>query len=314
MIIRPSTPNDISQIINLLKRSLGESLMPKSEAYWKWKHIDNPFGPSPILVAEEGGELIGVRAFLRWRWQKNGQVYEAIRAVDTATHPSYQGKGVFKKLTLELLKQCKNEGVDLVFNTPNLQSKPGYLKMAWEETGKLPVKVSIKRPFKVLFTKLTKQSETSFLALKEPTNFSLNKALENFNFNFSLQEHCNTAYSLQYLKWRYAQIPVIPYYASYTENACCIFRLKLGALGTELRICETFGEKKDIELLIKTIFIRCPFDYMSIEAFSDFKLPGFIKKIIAGPDVTIRSLAIRDLADFQHFNRWHPSLGDLEVF
>jgi N-acetylglutamate synthase-like GNAT family acetyltransferase len=50
MEIRPAHENDIPAIVELLKLSLGESLMPKSEAFWRWKHIDNPFGKSPVIL------------------------------------------------------------------------------------------------------------------------------------------------------------------------------------------------------------------------------------------------------------------------
>lgn len=64
MIIREATDSDISSIVLLLKDSLGESLTPKSEALWNWKHQTNPFGNSPILVAEDEGKLVGVRSFM----------------------------------------------------------------------------------------------------------------------------------------------------------------------------------------------------------------------------------------------------------
>src|SRR5688572_23337100 len=106
MDIREATDSDIPEIIALLKISLGESLMPKSERYWRWKHIENPFGRSPVILCWDEGKLVGVRAFMRWEWISEGQLYRAVRAVDTATHPDYQGKGIFKKLTLSLVESC----------------------------------------------------------------------------------------------------------------------------------------------------------------------------------------------------------------
>jgi hypothetical protein len=38
MIIRQSTPEDIPNIITLLKESIGEVLTPKTEGYFVWKH------------------------------------------------------------------------------------------------------------------------------------------------------------------------------------------------------------------------------------------------------------------------------------
>ena len=50
-----------------------------------------------LLVQEDNGRIVGVRAFMQWRWVQEGKVYKALRAVDTATHPDYQGKGIFKR-------------------------------------------------------------------------------------------------------------------------------------------------------------------------------------------------------------------------
>ena len=141
MFIRKATSEDIPAIVQLLKASLGDVSSTKSVAYWNWKHVDNPFGPSPVLVAEEDGDLIGVRAFMRGDWVQDGKVYRALRAVDTATHPAHQGKGIFKILTLQLVQDASNAGFDFIFNSPNAQSTPGYLKMGWEVWGKVPVHI-----------------------------------------------------------------------------------------------------------------------------------------------------------------------------
>ena len=67
------------------------------------------------------------------------KVYRCLRAVDTATHPEHQGKGIFKKLTLQLIDEAAKQGYDFIFNTPNAQSTPGYLKMGWKRWGKVPL-------------------------------------------------------------------------------------------------------------------------------------------------------------------------------
>ena len=36
------------------------------EAFFDWKHEQNPFGRSPAWVAVDGGEVVGFRTFLRW--------------------------------------------------------------------------------------------------------------------------------------------------------------------------------------------------------------------------------------------------------
>ena len=70
----------------------------------------------------------------------------AVRAVDTATHPDHQGKGIFTKLTLGAIPDLRDDGVDAIFNTPNDKSRPGYLKMGWSQVGRVPVGVRVASP------------------------------------------------------------------------------------------------------------------------------------------------------------------------
>lgn len=141
--IRDARDSEVEAIVELLRLGLGEGAVPRTEAFWRWKHQANPFGESPVLVAEAGGRLIGVRAFLRWTWHLGGEgdsaAVAAVRAVDTVTHPDWRGRGLFSELTRRLVDHVASEGAAFVFNTPNRKSGPGYLKLGWEEVGGLPV-------------------------------------------------------------------------------------------------------------------------------------------------------------------------------
>ncbi|UII24846.1 GNAT family N-acetyltransferase [Fulvivirga maritima] len=314
MEIRKAIKEDIEEVVSLLKLSLGESLMPKSVEYWTWKHINNPFGKSPVLLAIEDGKIIGVRAFMNWQWKNGEKIYKAIRAVDTATHPEHQGKGIFKKLTLGLLDDCKQQGVDFVFNTPNSKSKPGYLKMGWKEVGKLPVRLGFKRPINIVKNKLFGGAVTDFIPVKDK-KFDIAKSIDQYELSVSKSSKgWKSNYSKAYLHWRYVDIPLIKYGGLGSEEALVIFRLKQGGFGIELRICEAFGSSKEVESIIQTIYKNCNFDYISIDAFSSYKLPSLINKVLGnGPDVTVRPLN-GEVTDFEQYKLWSPVLGDLEVF
>lgn len=135
-------------VLELLTASLaGGPTGERSAGFFAWKHRRNPFGESPGLVAEApDGRLAGVRLFLRWQWQDGaGRVVRAVRPVDTATHPDFQGRGIFRTLTRRLLEQVDGEA-ELVFNTPNGNSLPGYLKMGWRELGRVPIALRVARP------------------------------------------------------------------------------------------------------------------------------------------------------------------------
>jgi len=136
LVVRAANDDDLPEILRLLRSSMGRADDARFETLFRWKHLDNAFGRSPMWVACDGGVIAGFRAFMRWEFDHDAQVKRAVRTVDTATHPDYQGRGIFTKLTLTGLEELATEGVDFVFNTPNDKSRPGYLKMGWHELGR----------------------------------------------------------------------------------------------------------------------------------------------------------------------------------
>jgi len=302
MTIRPSTDQDIPAIVALLKLSLGESLMPKSEAFWRWKHIDNPFGKSPVLVAEENNQLIGVRAFMRWEWRQGNKIYKAVRAVDTATHPEHQGKGIFKKLTLQLVEQCKQECVDFIFNTPNASSKPGYLKMGWQEAGKLKIHL---RPVLSLYRK-----HPNFDAQHALSNILAHDQLINYQFK---TKALVTNLSEEFLKWRYQGNPNIQYGTIGDGLGYrVIFRLKKSALGTEFRICEwVVNADVDVTAMRKEVLKAAYQSGAMFLSYAGNKSHLHSIALAIGPMVTTRSLSLHNSLSFDF---WKPALGDMEVF
>src|SRR5262249_47629907 len=102
---------------------------------------NNPFGRSPMWVACDGARVVALRTFLRWEFVVDNEPVRAVRAVDTATDPDYQSRGIFTRLTRSALDELRDDGVEMVFNTPNSQSLPGSLKMGWLVVGHLPVSI-----------------------------------------------------------------------------------------------------------------------------------------------------------------------------
>ena len=148
--VRPATGSDREEVLALLGRSLGSDGDPRYPALFAWKHDENVFGPSPMWVATDAGRVVAFRAFMRWEFERGGRRLRAVRAVDTATDPDYQGKGLFTRLTMLGLDEMRADGVDFVFNTPNSQSRPGYMKMGWREVGHVPAAVRFTGPMGAL--------------------------------------------------------------------------------------------------------------------------------------------------------------------
>ncbi len=312
MEIRRGQDKDIPQIISLLKISLGEAMIPKSEKLWNWKHNDNPFGQSPILVAVEENQIIGVRSFLRWEFMVDGKLLKACRAVDTAVHPAHHGKGIFSNLTLSLINEIKSEGIDFIYNTPNNDSLPGYLKMGWGKWGKLPLKLDFH---------LTVGKN------KHPLQPDDWKGIENLvgeiESSKTIQANYHTHLKEGFLKWRYFECPLFPYYfLSDEENYLLFYRIKESKMGREIRITDLFVLKdysKDIKSRLQKSLIGI--QKLCGARFTSFSGLGYLDQksinlgslpiLKAGPLVTLRQ--INEEFDPMKEN-WKWSLGDLEVF
>jgi predicted N-acetyltransferase YhbS len=332
MTIRPATSQDRSSIIELLRQSLGESTIPKSTSLWEWKHEQNPFGPSFVLVAEEGSTLIGVRAFMQWTWRWKENTYQAIRAVDTATHPEHQGKGIFKKLTLQQLELCKQQGIHFVFNTPNEQSRPGYLKMGWVQQGKMPLKIKILQPLSIAYSKFFNKekfaADTSDPSPQQVWDPAIFTRLKNYT---PKTDQLTTILSPEYIAWRYSNNPLFRYnYFTDNENYLLISRIKTQSFTKELRLVDfmLLNPSADVRAvnaqLKKSILKFCKDQRVEIISFSGqqyqayrqfFSWMGIVPVKELGPIVTVRDLNMNDrFADLLEINNWCYSLGDMELF
>lgn len=331
LLVRPATEADRPAIIDLLRRSLGESTIPKSEALWIWKHEHNPFGPSLVLVAEEGGMLCGVRAFMQWHFQRRGKIFRALRAVDTVTHPDHMGKGIFKKLTLQLVDTCKKEGYHFIFNTPNTQSKPGYIKMGWFEQGRMPVKFRFLRPLSIAISKFVSKKDKRG-TYKQPPRQKWASGIFNLATRPVINEHrIATAITPDYISWRYAANPLFSYYHfSEGDNALLVARIKEHAFGRELRIADfilanaSADARRVNALLGKSVMEFCSsndidFISMSGQQYQDnaryLRWMGMMPVLSAGPIVTLRNLNMKpDFTILAKKKFWGYSIGDLELF
>src|SRR5262249_28750494 len=132
--------DDLPAVLELLRRSLG--WRDADSSFLEWKHLQNPFGVSPMWIARAGDRVVAFRAFLCCELVPPARVVlRAARAVDTATDPEFRARGIFTTLTLSALESLRADGVDLVFNTPNAQSLNGYVRMGWRSLGRLPVAI-----------------------------------------------------------------------------------------------------------------------------------------------------------------------------
>ncbi len=339
--IRRATEADTEEILRLVILSLGEywnraAGLRFDTGFWSWKHLASPFGPSPCLVAEAEGRIVGLRVFMRWQWQLGKRRVEAVRALDTATHPDWRGKGIFSRLTLALVEEMRREGVSFIFNTPNDLSRPGYLKMGWLSMGRVSLWIRPQRPIGMLRALLSKSPAASTTGdaagatrigdlFREPKLESFLQSLAEGEGEGKLR----TPRTRDYLQWRYRDIPGGIYDAAWdfdgSEGTVIIFRRKNRAGLSERRFCEILlgpgsGSATRARSLLRELMPAAGVDYVSAMAGSarEQRLlvrSGFLPAPRVGPILTVRPLnALPDGVDPLDRSSWRFSLGDLELF
>ncbi len=312
MQIREATEQDIPEILDVLKASLGETSSKKTEAVWRYKHLDNPFGESLVLVAFENDSIIGVRALMRWQWQFGKKVFSTFRAVDTATHPKHQGKGIFKRLTLRAIEIAQERDETFIFNTPNTQSLPGYLKMGWEEVNKLRIRVKPANPLNWFDNK----TGESYKVKNNCNGDQLTNLVSDYNRLKSLENKLFTLKSSKYLSWRYENNPVQIYEVRADADFYLAGYIKEHSYFKELRITEhIYSDKLGLKKINNAVKeFRKKFGAHIITSTGLSSGLGFSGKF--GPVLTLRDVNLDPnlKQELLQLNKWSYTLGDLELF
>ncbi|MBA3264246.1 MAG: GNAT family N-acetyltransferase, partial [Thermoleophilaceae bacterium] len=153
--VRTYRDGDAPRILELLQAAFGTwpgrrvASHDRPEQFFRWKHRTNPQGPSFIVVADAGGRLIGMRAYMMWPLVAGGNAVGAVQAVDLATHPDYRGEGVNSRLAERAIRTL-SETKGFALGLPNDMSRSLSRKVGWQPIGKLPVWVRVRRPLRVL--------------------------------------------------------------------------------------------------------------------------------------------------------------------
>jgi GNAT superfamily N-acetyltransferase len=320
LTVRRAGGGDRSDVVALCRHALGWTDDALDEAFFAWKHDENPFGPSPMWLAlDADGRPVGVRVFLRWRFRRpDGTVLRAVRAVDTATHPAARGRGVFTRLTLGALPELRADGVAAVFNTPNDQSRPGYLKMGWNTVGRVPVAVRPTSPGSV--TRLA-GARTAAEKWSEPLEVGSEpaEAFADDDEVVALLRRCvppglGTDRDPAYLRWRYRFGPLryrVVVDPRGLVHGCVVVRLRRRGTALECAVAEVLTpDRSTTRRLLARVRDGTGADYLLATA-GDRTPRDFLPAPSLGPVLTWRPVATPgtpargDLA---------LSLGDVELF
>lgn len=310
--IRRATDADLAEILAVSTRALGWDPTEPNEAFFRWKHLENPAGPSPMWVATDGpeGDIAGFRTMLRWRYlTPAGAELSAVRAVDTATHPDHQRKGVFRRLTTTAVDELTADGVDFVFNTPNAKSRAGYLRMGWRDAGRLAVRFTISGP-----RALARLGRARTAARKWSEPLMAGEAVSGLATDLAAAAPTAagiaTDRSADHLRWRYGFEP-LHYRVVQTDAAAAIVRLRRRGPAIEGVVAEVMSPSVAATKGVLREVRRLPgVDHVLTLARPPHPAPWLPTVPGLGPRLTLRDLASSApaAADLRF------SLGDIELF
>jgi GNAT superfamily N-acetyltransferase len=318
--VRAYDAADEPAVLELLATALGWGTDGRHRRMFAWKHRDSPFGPSPAWVATSAGQIVGFRTFMRWEFLVDGEPVRAVRAVDTATHPEHRGRGVFAGLTEHALGALREDGVAFVFNTPNDQSRPGYLKMGWRPVGRLGVRArprsitSIPRLARAR-TPADRWSLPTVVGVPAAKAFASDPAAIAALVAARPPAGVRTRLSAAYLTWRYGFEP-LGYRAVEDGDAgrgLVVFRLRRRGPALEAAICEELLADDDDRLarqLLERVVRGTGADY-AVRVGDARPRAGFVPVPRLGPVLVCRPL---DGSAAPAAAEWRLGLGDVELF
>ncbi|HWX95608.1 MAG TPA: GNAT family N-acetyltransferase [Solirubrobacteraceae bacterium] len=320
---RPFMAQDEPGVLELLQSAFGEWPREISgvtpAGFFRWKHVEGPFGPSTLVVAVADRTVVGFAAYMPWRFTTGGQVVNAVRGVDLVVHPAYRMRGVSLAL-----RTAAKFSIDVGFNwsNPNRASRPGGRKV-----GRRPVRIVTQfvRPDapRLLRSCAGKSRTSRALSVEaEPAADAIAAGPLTSLLDHSPRAdgRLSTLRTLDYLRWRYGRHD--DYRATRVESGgvtsgVAIFRCRRHESLWASHICELLVEDDDpatVRSLLRGVREAAPVDFLrcSFSSRAQAGAHGFLH-YRRGLLLTVSPLQRELVPDPTRPHSWALSIGDLEL-
>jgi len=217
LIIRPYRPSDEYKILDLYNAVFGKLI---DIAEWKWRYLENPYGGPNIVLMWDDELLVGHYAVAPINIDINGTTFKAALSLDTMTHPSYQGQGIFTRLADNLYGILMKSETSLVYGFPNKNSHYGFInKLHWIDIAAIP---TLCLDFRIEGEKNEGISIKKITTFTEDVDSLFQKTIKASRFNVEK--------SSKYLNWHFYSRPYRNYaalgaYINDTLQGYCIYKL-----------------------------------------------------------------------------------------
>ncbi len=333
--IRPYSDVDERGVLDLLGKAFGTwpRGLPRATPaeVFRWKHLENPFGRSVMLIAEADGVPVGFAAWLRWRMRADERTYEALRAVDVAVHPAFQRRGVFAALLSQATKAFPPDAA-FTLSSPNGLSRAGALGIGARKVQVIPLLVRVPTPIRSAIRRLGTGQPRAAAGDFEPVEQaeSAHGALHGGADIAALlsqltppASRLHTVHDSEYLRWRYGNIGG---YRAVRElqdgrlTGLAVFRVRTRGQTQVTNLCELLvrdGDHRSARRLVGRVaaataadFVVCHFAPGSTARRAAAR-GGFIRAPF-GLLPTVRPLKDGVVPDPNARDAWALTLGDFD--
>lgn len=112
--------------------------------YLKWLYQENPEGLALGFDAWDNNNLAAHYACIPLHAQIGGKIVKILLSLNTATHPNYQGKGLFTRLAELTYETAADNGFDGICGVANANSTPGFVrKLGFQLVEPLQARIGI---------------------------------------------------------------------------------------------------------------------------------------------------------------------------
>ncbi len=138
--VEKATQDNLKELIPLFSKAYGKA--PALEEL-KNKYKTKAFGLENCgFICFFGNEAVCFVGAVPCFLERNGQIIRGAQIGDVMTHPKHFRHGLFHKTAAILFDDLKQNGIEIIFGFPNLNSKPGFKKrLGWEFTNDLKVSI-----------------------------------------------------------------------------------------------------------------------------------------------------------------------------
>jgi hypothetical protein len=225
----------------------------------------------------------------------------------------WRRQGVFSSLTRVALGRLQDLGISVLFNTPNEQSLPGYLKMGWAPIGRAVREVLVGGPRAIGLAALARLHRNGTGA--EDAGAAPDTTLRDLAYGLRPRGRgTQVVKDAAYLRWRYGRHPWFRYQVVRSGGADAVVRLTaLRGIRTATLVESTARDGSQWRRVLEAVASQTASPLAQLlhtHSWGDLaQVDGWLRITRPGPVVVARSDA-----EIDRDSAWALTTGELEFF